>query len=126
MTSKSIIAVVAGFVAVLVLSIGTDTILTMYGIFPRQDDPGAYLPWMLIVALLYKCNFTILGGYITAALAPNRPMRHAMILGGIGFVIALLGAIINWDNATASGTWYPIALIILTLPSVWAGGKLKK
>jgi multisubunit Na+/H+ antiporter MnhB subunit len=122
---KSIGAVLAGFVAVLGLSIGTDVILVNLGILPPQSEPDSYVWWMLMIALIYRCLYAVAGGYITAALAPWRPMRHVIILGIIGLAFATLGSIVNWNKTTASIAWYPILFIILTLPAVWLGGKLK-
>ena len=122
---KGLGAIVAGFIAVLVLSIGTDAVLEKLALFPPQNEPGAYLGWMLLLALVYRSVYAVVGGYVTAALAPDRRMRHATILGSIGLVFAILGSIANADKSTASTAWYPIALVLLTLPSVWLGGKLK-
>lgn len=124
-TLKSIGAVGAGFLVVLILSVATDAILEGFGLFPPPSDPGSYTWWMLLLALIYRSVYAALGGYLTAALAPGRPMRHAMILGIIGFVFATLGSIVNWDKTAGPNAWYPIALIVLTLPSVWLGGKWK-
>jgi ABC-type Na+ efflux pump permease subunit len=122
---KSIGALLAGFIAVFGLSVGTDTVLERLGIFPQLNDPGSYVPWMLMLALLYCSIYTIAGGYITATLAPGRPMLHAIILGAIGFVFATLGAIANWNKTGLSTNWYPILLILVTLPSVWLGVKIR-
>jgi hypothetical protein len=124
-TFKSIAAVLAGFVTDLVLSIGTDTILEKLGIFPPQNDPGSFVPWMLVLALFYRSIYAVAGGYVTTALAPDRPMRHAVILGIIGLIIGTFGTIENWNTTSASAAWYPILLILLSLPCVWLGGKLR-
>jgi hypothetical protein len=122
---KSAGAILAGFILVLVLSILTDILFEGSGIFPPASEPGSYLPWMLLAALIYRSIFAVAGGYVTAALAPGRAMDHVMILGIIGLVFATLGAIANWNVAMVSGTWYPVALIILTLPCVWIGGRVR-
>ena len=77
--------------------------------------------WMVLVALLYRLIFMVAGGYLTAMLSPNRPMRHALILGGIGLVVGILGAIASWNIAPV---WFSIALILLALPCVWVGVQL--
>jgi hypothetical protein len=77
---------------------------------------------MLLFALIYRSIYTVAGGYVTAILATNRPMRHAVILGIIGIVAGTVGTIANWDKGSH---WYPIALIVLALPCTWLGGKLK-
>lgn len=121
---KSVGAVVAGFGVVFVLSVVTDLVMEKVGVFPPVDQPQAYVWWMLMVALVYRTIYTVAGGYLTARLAPSKPLKHAIILGSIGFVIATLGAAANWEIAKQSGEWYPIVLALLSLPSVWWGGKL--
>lgn len=118
---KSIGAVVAGFFTVVLFSIGTDLALEAVGIFPRPDVEGLFVTWMLALAFVYRTLFTILGGYVTARLAPQKPMKHAIILGLVGMVVGTLGAIAAWD---LSPHWYPIALVVAALPSTWFGGKL--
>ena len=48
-------------------------------------------------------------------------MLHAIILGGIGFVLALAGCFMMWK---LGNHWYPIALVVTALPCTWLGGKL--
>ena len=118
---KSIRAIISGAAIGAVLSIGTDFVLEKSGFFPPIGQ-GVFIWWMLLIALFYRGIYTILSGYVTAALAPNNPMRHAVILGIIGAAVTILGSIANWDKSAA---WYPIALIIITLPCTWLGGKLR-
>jgi hypothetical protein len=108
-------------ITIVALSVGTDSALESLGVFPPQDQ-GLFIPWMLLVALLYRSVYAVAGGYVTAMLAPDRPLRHAIILGVIGVVVSLLGTIVGWD---LSAHWYPIALIITALPCTWLGAKLK-
>lgn len=120
-TLKSIGAVVAGVIAIVALSVGTDFVLEALGIFPPPDQ-GLFIAWMLMLALMYRSIYAVVGGYVTAILAPNRPMRHAIILGLIGIVASTFGAIQAWE---LSAHWYPIMLIFTSLPCTWLGGKLK-
>ena len=122
-TFRSIGAVLAGFVTVVVLSIGVDAILESLGVFPPQNEPGSYTAWMLLLATVYRCIATVAGGYVTARLAPDRPMRYAIILGIVGIVAGTVGAIATWNMT--SHHWYPIALVVTALPCTWLGGKLK-
>ena len=82
---KSIWGVAAGFLTVDVLSTGTDWVLETIGIFPPPSDQVLFVPWwMLMLALIYNTAYTVLGGYVTAALAPSNRMRHVVILAKIG------------------------------------------
>jgi hypothetical protein len=125
---KSIGAVLAGFITIVVLSIGTDLGLEATGVFPSFADQAAHgftTQWMLALAFFYRSLYTVAGGYVAAALAPDRPMRHAVILGIIGIAAGTLGALANWDKTTEATTWYPIALVVAGLPCTWLGGKVK-
>ena len=122
--AKTILSIFTGFVAIVVLSVVTDKILESAGIFPPSSEPLAYTPSMLAIALVYRSIFTVAGGYITARLAPNRPMRHATILGCIGIVGGAIGVVYAWDYSPEH--WYPIALVITALPCTLLGGKLRR
>lgn len=120
---RSIGAVLAGFLACSLLSIGTDVVLHAAGIFPQWGQPmsGA----LFILATVYRTIYTVAAGYITARLAPNRPMGHVWTLGIIGLLAAITGTVATWDKGPEFGPkWYPLALVVLAIPSVWLGGTL--
>lgn len=118
---KSINSVLVGFIVVVILSVGTDYVLESLDIFPSPDQ-GLFVTWMLILAFAYRFIYTVIGGYVTALLAPTLPMRHVIILGIIGTVAGTIGVFVGWD---LSDHWYPIALAVTALPSTWLGGKLR-
>ena len=117
---KSVGAVLLGIIVIFITSIGTDMLLEKIGVFPPIGDT-TYTRGMLLFALLYRCLYGILGSYITAKVAPQRPMFHALILGSVGVILSTFGTIVGWD---LSAHWYPIALIISSLPCAWLGGFL--
>lgn len=119
-TLKSIGSVIAGFLVVVILSIITDMILEGAGIFPPATE-GLFVTWMLTLALFYRTVYTVAGGYVTAKLAPQNPMKHVTVLGVIGTLAGIGGVVAGWN---LSQHWYPIALAVLAFPSVWVGGKL--
>ena len=82
----SIVAVVAGFLVTVILSLGTDSVLHATGVYPPWLQPMS--DSLFILASAYRVVFTVLGSYVTARLAPATPLRHALILGGIGFLAA--------------------------------------
>ena len=120
---KGIGAVLAGMVFIVVTHSGTDFVLESLGIF-TQPNEGFHTTWMVVTATVYRSIYTIGGGYVTAALAPNPPMRWVLILGLIGTVMSTLAAIVTIPMRIAP-SWYPIALAVLALPCVWLGGKLR-
>jgi hypothetical protein len=119
---RSTLAVIAGFVAIFVLSLGTDQIFHSLGVYPSWGEPMRATSLNLL-ALAYRLVYDTFGCYLTARLAPRSPMRHALILGGVGFVLSSLGAVgaIMQDLGPA---WYPILLALSSLPSAWLGGWL--
>ena len=117
---RSILAVVAGFVAVIILSTGTDMVLESTHLFPPPEQQ-LNRPDILAIALVYRCLFTIVGGWIAARLAPSRPMLHALVLGAIGTLAAIAGCIVMWK---VGQHWYPIALVLTAIPCCAAGGWL--
>lgn len=120
-TIKSIGAVLAGFLTVVILSIATDAVLESTGVFPPPTG-GLFVTWMLILAFVYRSLFTFLGGYVTASLAPNRPMRHVAVLGVLGTIGGIAGVIFGWN---LSDHWYPILLAVTAFPFVWIGGRMR-
>lgn len=121
---QSIGALLAGMLTGAILSVATDAILENTGIFPTLAEQQALgsPTWLLLWATLYRTIYTILGCYLAARLAPSKPMRHAMILGVLGFVANIAGGIAMWDLGQH---WYPIALAVLSLIAGWVGGKLQ-
>ena len=69
-TLKSIGAVFAGIIVVVVLSLATDILMHATGIFPPWFQPMTTPLWVLATA--YRIVYGIAGGYITARLAPDR------------------------------------------------------
>src|SRR5262249_45130490 len=115
-------AILTGFVVVVILSIGTDVVLHLAGIFPKLGEPMA--DSLLVWATIYRTIYGVIGSYLTARLAPERPMMHALIGGAIGFVIATAGAVFTWNRGFGAH-WYPVALIIGALPTAWLGGQIR-
>jgi hypothetical protein len=121
-TLRSVGALFAGFVVVVVLSLGTDAVLHATGVFPPWGQPMSDALFLLATA--YRTLFGILGAYVTARLAPRRPMGHALLGGAIGLVLATAGAVATWDKGPEFGPhWYPLSLIATALPGAWAGGR---
>jgi hypothetical protein len=116
-------AVLGGFFAVFALSTVTDIVLHATGVFPPWGQ--AMSDGLFLLATAYRVVYTVAGGYITARLAPERPMAHVLVLGGIGLAVSLVAVVLTWDLGPEFGPrWYPLALVVTSLPSVWAGGKL--
>ena len=119
---RSILAVFLGLLAVLVLSLGTDQLLHMAGVYPPWGEPMRETGDNLL-ALAYRLVYGIIGGYVTARFAPRNPMRHAIVLGVVGTVLSILGAA-GAMQADLGPIWFPLALVVTALPCAWLGGRL--
>lgn len=116
---KSIGAILAGFVFVVIVSIITDLFLIKTNLMKQPFDLNSN--WFIVFVIFYRSLFSTTGSYITARLAPDKPMQHAIIGGVIGLALSIIGVIIMWDQPPH---WYGISLIILALPCAWLGGKI--
>jgi len=118
---RSTAAVLLGFVAVAVLSLGTDEVLHVLRVFPPWGEPTGNA--LLVLATAYRVVYTIAGGYVTARFAPNRPLAHALALGVLGLVAGLAGAVATWNRGPAFDPhWYPVTLVLTAVPCAWLGG----
>ena len=121
---RSITAVLAGFLIVVVLSLATDQLLHMVDVYPPWGEP-MHDPQLNALALVYRIIYAIAGSYVTALLAPHSPMRHALIVGLIGLALGVMGVIAT-SGMDLGPRWYPIALAGTALPCAWLGGMLHR
>jgi hypothetical protein len=118
---KSTWAVVAGVLVIIIVTTLVDILLHVTGVYPPMPQPID--DRLALLATAYRIPISIGGAWLTARLAPNRPMRHALILGGVGVVLALVGFIAT-RNLDLGPQWYSLALVVLAIPQCWVGGKL--
>jgi hypothetical protein len=117
---RSIAAVFTGFLAVVVLSLGTDEILHLLKVYPPWGEP-MYQPGLNLLALTYRGVFTLIGGYLTARLAPYSPMRHVLVGSCIGLVLGVAGAIVAAGH-NLGPMWYALGVAISGPICNWLGG----
>ena len=121
MNKRSVLAVLAGVIVIIVVTILVDEVMHVTGVLPPADQP--LNDRQSIIATLYRIVISVGGAWLTARLAPDKPMKHAMFLGFVGTVLGLVGVVATW-NLGLSPRWYPIALAVLAVPQCWIGGKL--
>ncbi|MGC1417275.1 MAG: hypothetical protein WA817_18450 [Candidatus Acidiferrum sp.] len=123
---RSIAAILAGMLTGIVLSLGTDELLHLAHVYPPWGASMTGYENTLLLATIYRTTYGVAGSYIAARLAPYRPMLHSMILGALGLAASIAGAVATWNGGPAFGPhWYPVALVVLALPTAWLGGKLR-
>lgn len=117
-TFRSIAAVVAGVLAILFAAKIMDVVLYNLHVYRGAtfDERTA------LVASAHRLLITIAGGWLTARLAPGKPIRHALILGVVDTAMNLFGAAM-WDQ-NYGPIWFPIWLAVLAIPECWLGATL--
>ena len=119
MNRRSIWAVLAGVLFIIVVTTLVDLALHAVRVFPPMDQPIDDA--LAALATAYRVVISVAGAWLTARLAPEQPMRHALILGCVGVVLGLVGAVATWDMGLGPH-WYPLALVVLAVPQCWLGG----
>jgi hypothetical protein len=122
MGRKSVWPVIAGFLTLIVLSFGAELILR--GLLPKEFGPSERTMGTLAsaVTIFYASAFGVLSSYLTATLAPSRPVQHALTLGGIVFLFVVGGLVGSWHRAPA---WFNIGFLAMVVISAWWGGVIR-
>jgi len=125
---RSIVAVVAGFAAMAVLVMAGSMAWMMLRVpggmkamreTMRSGDaaampapPPAYLAFNLTLSLFAA----MLGGWVTAGMAPNAPVGHRITLGAVIVVMALASA--RKPGSPGQPAWYKVVIPIVGLAGV--------
>jgi hypothetical protein len=116
---RSVLAVVVGYIVMLVAQLGGDTALTAVApaIMPQPEEPPepAYFAFRLGTGFF----FIAMGGYAGALLAGRSEMKHALSVGALSIAAGILEALYF---AGEQPLWYSIGLMFLSIPAALAGG----
>jgi hypothetical protein len=116
-------AVLLGFFTAAVLTVATDQLMFVFKVFRTSGQPIADAPFLLATA--YRLIYNVAGCYLAARLAPYRPMLHALVIGWVGLIFTIVNTVATWSTAYGPH-WYPLANVLLALPSAWLGGFLHR
>jgi hypothetical protein len=119
MSGKSIWAIAAGVIFIVVMSTLADAVFHAIGVYPPWNEPID--DKLALLATSYRTAISVAGAWLTARLAPSDPMKHALILGVVGTIMGTMGVLATW-NMGMGPRWYPIALAVLAIPQCWLGG----
>ena len=129
MTTRSILAVLGGFVLFQVLTQLLETTLVAVAAAEPIADETAYFavrnrPALLAARIAYTSVAALLSGYMAAKIAMSSPVRHAMAAAAV--VMALLAwEFTGSDYARVTPMWMRIVLIAMTGPMMLAGGWIR-
>ncbi len=116
-------ALLLGFLAVIILSLGTDQAMHALHVYPPWGQPMG--DGLFLLAAAYRLVYGVAGSYITAWAAPDKPMMHALLGALIGIVLNAAATVATWNRAPAFGPhWYPVSLMVTALPCAWIGVRL--
>lgn len=121
MSKRSIWAVVASALFIIIVTTVIDVVLHLLGAYPPMDQP--INDAQSVLGTSYRIVIGIAGGWLTARMAPRRPMKQALALGCIGAALGLVGLLVTW-NKSLGPRWYPVAHVVLAIPETWIGGKI--
>lgn len=120
---RSVAAVVVGLVTIVVTHTGMDALLHASGVFPPAGEVMS--GGLFALAATYRLVLEVLGAAITARMAPQRPLKHALVLGWIGAAASFAGLLATYGRGPEFGPlWYPLVLVLTSLPCCWLGAKL--
>lgn len=115
--------VVGTFIFALIFAIIAAFPLVSRGIAPEKiEEHLAGSPVFLILNLFNGLFFTSLGGYITALIASERELRHALAMGiasaiiGVVFIIIIPGSTLSW---------YDLLSLLFIIPCALLGGHMR-
>jgi peptidoglycan/LPS O-acetylase OafA/YrhL len=122
--ARSVGSVAAGFLVTAAASVAADAVMHATGVFP--SSPQSMSDPLFALASAYRALFTVAGGYTTARIAADQPMRHAWILAAIGVVAGLAGVVAYYTigGAELGPPWYAISIPIEAIPCVLLGAKI--
>jgi peptidoglycan/LPS O-acetylase OafA/YrhL len=121
---RSILAIVVGFVLTGALNVGTQMLLSGMApeTFPAAGTPN-FDTTSLILISAYVALYGILGCYVTARLAPSRPLLHALVMGALALVMSIAMTIPAWSNAPA---WFNVYNLLAVMPYAYLGGRIRE
>ncbi len=118
---RNVGSIVVGFLFIAVLSFGSDILLRVT--FPDDVDVQIRIVSVrvLVLSLISAAVYATVGCYLTARLAPSRPMWHALVLGVLVLIFTEANTTVLW---TLAPLWYKLASLALVIPCAWLGGWL--
>ena len=122
MNWKSTWSVIAGVLFIIVVTTLVDILLHVTKVYPPMDVPLD--DRLAALATSYRIVISVAGAWLTARLAPDKPMQHALILGVVGTILGIAGAAATWNKGMGPH-WYPVLLAVLAIPQCWLGGWLR-
>ncbi len=126
---RSIIAVLGGIGLISLVTEALEFTLVRAVAGGPLSDMGAYFavrngPAILAAKLVYHSLAAVLGGYMTAKVAGQREIPHAVVAALLQ-TAALIWGFTAGEYAGFTPVWMRVALVLLTGPAMVAGGAVR-
>ena len=120
---KTLLSVIAGYAALAVLTIALFGVLAIAAPASFGGEPSAAPgTGATLVILAFGLIAAVLGGWVTARLAPRRPWRHVLALAGLVLLLSVVSALAS-PESSAPG-WYQTGLALVGVCGALLGGRL--
>lgn len=119
---RSVLAVIAGALVMVAGVVAMSFVLLR--VVPGVDDSGTERRPIVALSLLLCANLfvAVLGGYVTALVAPRDPVRHALALGAVQWVLYVASAVSQRGGVPL---WWHVGMAVFLIPLVWLGGQVR-
>lgn len=107
---RTFLALVAGFVAA-TIGVLAFTALSVF-VFFGGDMTAEPTPPYLAFNLAYTLVFAVVGGWVAARVARERPLLHGFLLAAVMISLSIPSAI-EGGPQPGQPTWYPWALVLI-------------
>ncbi len=111
---RSFAAVIVGFMVMMLTVIA----LTLVLVKTMGQQSGHPTPGYLVANVVYSLLAAAVGGFVTAAIAASRPVRHAVALGGVIFAMSVLS---YQHYKGQQPIWYQCMMMVLPAVGAVAG-----
>ena len=110
--ARTIVAVTIGYA---IFAGSVFALFTLTGLQPNESASTG----IMVGSIGYGVAAAMLAGYVAARLAPDRPLMHAAMVGGVIAVAALLSIVTAPPTAA---TWSKWAAVLIMAPAAMIGG----
>jgi hypothetical protein len=116
---RTVIAVIAGYALIGVLVVFTDQLFSVaiQGFNSLATPPRYYFA----LSLLTDTFYSVLGGYLCAAIARSASKNATLALMIGGEIVGLVSMIAFWKTVPH---WFGLALLVVYPPAIWIGSRL--
>ncbi len=119
---RGILAVLAGFILWSVIWLATTN--SIMAAMPEEVQPGSPVTntGILLLLLVVSVIASVASGYLTALIAKENTMKYVMAFGVINLAVGIFFQVQNWQFMPL---WYHLIFLVLLIPAIVYGGKLR-